>query len=70
MRAILLASALLLSGCATTFETDRDRVLILGFGFTAAFVSNKTTKANLDKSEKEAASEVLRAAKESKEEEE
>lgn len=47
MRALILA-AVLLSGCATTFETDRDRVVIVGFGFTAAFVSNKTTKANTE----------------------
>lgn len=40
----LLATAILLTGCSTTFETDRDRVFIFGFGVTFAVVSNKTTK--------------------------
>lgn len=60
--ALLLACSLV--GCTTTFETDRDRVVIVGVGFTAAFVSNKTTKVSADKSEKSTAPELIRAAKE------
>lgn len=44
--AVILAYAL--TGCATTFETDRDRVLLFGFGVTFAVVSNKTTKATTE----------------------
>lgn len=62
--ALAIILALALAGCATTFETDRDRVVIFGFGFTAALVSNKTTKAASDKSEKSTAPEVIRAAAE------
>lgn len=59
--AALLAVCLATPGCATTFETDRDRVVVFG-ALVFAAVSNKTTKAQADKSEKEPASENIRAA--------